>query len=137
MKKVLLLIFTLSLLAPTVLAYDDYEGDTSSFMDFTPSDFGHNQAVKAQQKLKPADPTEKETFESFIDREFDSNGFRRPKPVNTEKKVIKKIGDPSTQTANKTNTTGKPATTDYYSFPKSLDDAQNGLMQFPMIPTMF
>ena len=110
MKKVLLLIFALSLLAPTVLAYDDYEGDTSSFMDFTPSDFGHNQAVKAQQKLKPADPTEKETFE---------------------------IGDPSTQTANKTNTTGKPATTDYYSFPKSLDDAQNGLMQFPMIPTMF
>ena len=137
MKKFLFLMCAFSLIIP---AYASESSETVKYMNQSESFSGFNKTLPTDGTYKLLEKPTKVTAEErepddFLD-EFDDDGFRKEKPVSTEKKVIKTMKDgqrkPQQQTANGDV---KPMT--YDNFPKSMDDVNSQMLMPLGIPTMF
>lgn len=96
-----------------------------------------NRSLPKQSEFRVFDEPETvnkpESSDDFLD-EFDSEGFRKPKKVSTEKKVIKHIKDYDGKPVPQHSSDSKPM--NYYDFPRTLEDANNSIMPMGM-PAMF
>lgn len=134
MKKLFLTLCALSIVLPVFSA--DY-AENVKYMNQSQGFAGFNkrlpQANEFKELKKPTKITKDDYYDDFLD-EFDSDGFRKEKPVSTEKKVIKHIKDYDGKTVKQYEGTSKPMT--YDLFPKSFDDANNMMMPVGL-PAMF
>ena len=135
MKKILFLICILAFALPAISA----DSSRMQYMNQSDSFAGFGKSLpKGSQTIPFAEPTTKVTAESEHDRyldEFDRDGYRKTKPVSTEKKVIKTISDSKGKTTAQEKREYNPMT--YGNFPRSVDDANNGMMMMPSIPALF
>lgn len=136
MKKFL---FALCLISLSMPAFSADNSENIKYMNQSQGFSGFNTNLPQSNEYKKFEkPTKVTTHESYQDylNEFDDDGFRITKPVKTEKKVIKHIGDANTGTTAQQNKDSRPMT--YDSFPKSLDDANNNMIMMPTsIPGLF
>lgn len=134
MKKILFTLCALSILLPAFSA--DYT-ENVKYMNQSESFAGFSkrlpQTNEFKELKKPVKVTKETYYDDFLD-EFDENGFRKEKPVSTEKKVIKHIKDYDGKTVKQYEGTSKPMT--YDLFPKSFEDANNNMMPVGL-PAMF
>ena len=136
MKKLLLLMCLLSLSIPVFSAENN---ETAKYMNQSQSFSGFNKSLPQNNEFKkfekPTKVTAQETFDDYLN-EFDDDGFRKEKPVSTEKKVIKHISDANTRKNTQYTPSDRPMR--YDLFPKSFDDANNNMIMMPTsIPGLF
>lgn len=138
MKKVLFLICALTFILP---AFSAENSGALNYQNWSQGHTGFNKNLQQTSKFKElAKPTKIKAEESsynndYLD-EFDDDGFRKRKPVSTEKKVIKHINDNNGKAVVQQNKDARPMT--YDSFPKSFEDANNNMIMMPTsIPGLF
>ncbi|MBO8431427.1 hypothetical protein IAC76_08580 [Spirochaetes bacterium] len=138
MKKFLCL---LCLLTFTLPVFSSENSETVKYVNQSESFSGFSKKLPTDgtYKLleKPTKVTKEETeHDDFLD-EFDDDGFRKEKPVSTEKKVIKTMKDNKGKQPIQRAADNDVRPMTYDNFPKSMDEV-NSQMLMPMgIPGMF